>query len=197
MKAVVFLFCLGFGTCWAQNTARIHYERGEAYMETSQYDLTAQEYELALRSEPLNPTIQERLSEAREYGLFMNPKMSQTVDALNGRMWKAMTSRDRNLYVRGIINALLFAAPKELRWPEGLTWSEGETMMNDLYSRPENVSIPIVFVMQAITLKVGGATQAEYEDFLSASRRIGKRASLEEPAGGSTGSGSLEAVSEK
>jgi hypothetical protein len=93
-------------------------------------------------------------------------------------MWKAMTSRDRNLYVWGMLNAIRFLAPKETSWPEGLTWTEGEAMMNDLYSRPENVSIPIVFAMQAITMKVGGATPLAYEDFLAASRRLGKRASI-------------------
>ena len=62
----------------------------------------------------------------------------------------------------------------EQKIPEGFGAKDYIDTLDELYSDPTNVRIPIHIGLQATMLRMRGGTPQEYEKFLSASRRHGQ-----------------------
>lgn len=95
-----------------------------------------------------------------------------TRDMGNGRFWNAMDATQKAIYLRGDYDGIYSIDRTQLKiyFPASLTFKEYAKMIDDLYSQPENMPLPITIVMLVATMKSNGVDPSTVDGFLSEMR---------------------------
>lgn len=104
----------------------------------------------------------------------------ETFGLRNGRFWNKLGkagdfgSGMQFGYLHGYTNGLVWGEAKDANgyYPARLSFGEIQKALDEIYSQPENVLIPIPLALTTVVLKVNGASKNEVDEFLVTMRRF-------------------------
>ncbi len=110
--------------------------------------------------------------------LYGQPRGQRTAGMINGRAWVIFTPRMRTSFLAGFTDGIgvYSCSLDQLKSVKksGLSIGESKKMLDDFYSDPGNVLIPVAAALELVTDR-GGESPDEYEQLLLAARRIAGR----------------------
>ena len=103
----------------------------------------------------------------------------QTAGLSNGRSWNAMAAEQKRAYVMGMVDVLASLKPQgaDLFLSPRFTVDETVGSIDQIYSAPENVLIPVVFALRLAVLKFNGGSSQEFDAMI-----VGFRKAVSVPA---------------
>ena len=113
-----------------------------------------------------------RILAALLFSLSLTAQISSellTHGGLNGRFWKTMTSEQQDFFVLGYRQAFNFYVTEkdQGKFPAKSTPREIAEGLNEIYSAPENVALPIDAAIMVYERKSAGWPRAKIEDLLA------------------------------
>jgi len=110
--------------------------------------------------------------------VYGQPRGQRTAGMINGRAWVIFTPKMRTSFLAGFGDGIgvyscgsdQFKSVKK----SSLSIGESKKMLDDFYSNPENILIPVAAALELVTDR-GGESPDEYGSLLLEARRIASR----------------------
>jgi hypothetical protein len=102
------------------------------------------------------------------------PSTQKTFGSLNGRWWMAESKPQRVTFILGV-NELLEYMPDTIDktiYFAPVTMGEMTDGVDQIYAKTENITMPVIWVIQAFVMKVRGVDPAIVEKQLAEWRRL-------------------------
>ena len=111
-------------------------------------------------------------------GTIVNAQ-SNSIDFISGEEWITFGKTEMNnlykvIYIRGVYDATILSSekPSDLEIPLGLGWETISRAVDEFYSNPSNIKIPVYEAIEVYFLQVQGVSSAKIESRLNELRNF-------------------------